>query len=175
MILCVRRNFFEITTFPNKFFCPICQGAHINNQQSHFGTSAVTLQIGNTSIIETMGVLLTNYMPPSVPFFYWLGGVVRGSYSGTGGVRSDHCACSSGGEPFDLYPSRTSLPTSPLLAPEPLFYGVPICLTRMRFKREKWKSEKKVLHGSWCKIRRTYIASIVTYSKHDEYKDDDSG
>ena len=24
--------------------CPICEGAHINNQQSHFGTSDVTLQ-----------------------------------------------------------------------------------------------------------------------------------
>ena len=51
------------------FFHSICEGAHINNQQSHFGTSVVTLQIGNTSIIETVGVLLTNYVPPRVPFF----------------------------------------------------------------------------------------------------------
>ena len=109
------------------------------------------------------------------PLFYWLGGAVRGSYLSTGGVQSDPCACSSGGEPFDHYPSRTSLPMSPLMAPKHLFYGVAICLTGLRFKREKWKSEKKVLHGSWCKIRRTYIASIATYSKHDEYKDDDSG
>ena len=34
-----------------------------------FGTSVVTLQIGNTSIIETVGILLTNYVPPRVPFF----------------------------------------------------------------------------------------------------------
>ena len=54
-----------------------CEGAHINNQQSHFGTSVVTLQIRNRSVIETVGVLLTNYVPPRVPFFYWLGGVVR--------------------------------------------------------------------------------------------------
>ena len=107
--------------------------------------------------------------------FYWLAGAVRGSYSSTGGVRSDPYACSSGGEPFDRYQPRTSLPTSPLMAPEHLFYGVVICLTGLRFKREKWKSEKKVLHISWCKIRRTYIASTATYSKHDEYKDDDSG
>ena len=36
--------------------------------------------------------------------FYWLGGVVRGSYLSTGGVQSDPCACSLGGEPFDRYP-----------------------------------------------------------------------
>ena len=107
--------------------------------------------------------------------FYWLGGAVRGSYLSTGGVRSNPCACSSGGDAFDRYPSRTSLPTSPLMVPEPLFYSVAICLTGLRFNREKWKSENKVLHGSWCKIWRTYIASTVTYSKHDEYKDDDSG
>ena len=107
--------------------------------------------------------------------FYWLGGVVRGSYLSTGGVLSDPCACSLGGEPFDLYPPRTSLPTSPLMAPEQLFYDVAICLTGLRFKREKWKSKKKVLHGSWCKIRRTYIASTMTYSNTDKYKDDDSG
>ena len=52
-----------------KFFCPICEGAHIINQQSYFGTSVVTLQIGNTSIIETVGVRLTNYVRPHVPFF----------------------------------------------------------------------------------------------------------
>ena len=34
------------------------------------------------------------------PFFYWLGGAVRGSYLSTGGVRSDACVCSSGREPF---------------------------------------------------------------------------
>ena len=73
---------------------------------------------------------------------------MRGSYLSTGGVRSDPCACSSEGEPFDLYPQRTSLPTSPLIAPEDLFYGVAICLTGLRFKREKRKSEKKILHGS---------------------------
>ena len=95
------------------------------------------LQMGNTSIIEIVAVLLTNYVPPRVPFFYWLGGVVRGSYLSTGGVRSDPCARSSGGEPFDRYPLRTSLPTSPLMAPEHLFYGVAICLTGLRFKREK--------------------------------------
>ena len=95
------------------------------------------LQIGNTSIIETVGVRLTNYMRPRVPFFYWLGGVVRGSYLSTGGVLSDPCACSSGGELFDLYPSRTSLPTSPLMALEHLFYGMAICLTGLRFKGEK--------------------------------------
>ena len=44
-----------------------------------------------------------------------------------------------------------------------------LCLPRLRFKREKRKSEKKFLHGSWCKIRRTYIASTATYSKTDEY------
>ena len=49
--------------------CLICEGAHINNQQSPFGTNAVTLQIGNTSIIVTMGVLLTIYVPPRIPFF----------------------------------------------------------------------------------------------------------
>ena len=32
--------------------------------------------------------------------FYWLGGVVRGSYLSTRGVQTDPCACSSGGEPF---------------------------------------------------------------------------
>ena len=42
------------------------------------------------------------------PFFYWLGGAMRGSYLNTGGVRSDPCACTSGGEPFDLYPSPPS-------------------------------------------------------------------
>ena len=105
-------------------FCPICEGAHIKNQQSHFGTSVVTLQIGNTSIIETVGVRLTNYVRRRVPFFYWLGGVVRGSYLSTGGVRSDPCVCSSGGEPFDLYPPRTSFPTSPLMAPKPMFHRV---------------------------------------------------
>ena len=118
-------------------FCLIFEGAHINNQQSHFGTSVVTLQIGNTSIIETVGIRLTNYVWPRVPFFYWLGGAVRGSYWSTGGVQSDPCACSSGGEPFDRYPPRTSLPTSPLMAPKPLFYVVAICLTGLRFKREK--------------------------------------
>ena len=56
--------------------------------------------------------------------FYWLGGAVRGSYLSTGGVRSDTCACSSGGEPFDLYPPSTSLPMSLLMAPEPLFHGM---------------------------------------------------
>ena len=137
--------------------------------------SRYNLQIGNTSIIETVGVLLTNYVPPCVPFFYWLGGAVRGSYLTTGGVRSDPCMCLSGGETFDLHLPSTSLPRSPLMASEPLFYGVPVCLTGLRFKGEKWKSEKKVLHGSWCKIWRTYIASTATYSKHDEYKDDDSG
>ena len=105
-------------------FCPNCEGAHINNQQSHFGTSIVMLQIGNISIIETVGVLLTNYVQPRVPLFYWLGGVVRGSYLSTGVMRSDPCACSSGGETFDRYPPRTSLPMSPLMAPEPLFDGV---------------------------------------------------
>ena len=45
------------------------EGAHINNQQSHFGTSLVTLQIGNTSSIKTEGVLLIDYVPPYVPFF----------------------------------------------------------------------------------------------------------
>ena len=52
-----------------QFYSPICEGAHINNQQSHFGTSVVTLQIRNTTIIETVGVLLTNYVSPCVPFF----------------------------------------------------------------------------------------------------------
>ena len=52
------------------------------------------------------------------------GGAMWGSYLSTGGVRSDPCTCSSGGEPFDRYPPRTSLPTSPLMAPEPLFHGV---------------------------------------------------
>ena len=83
-------------------FCPICEGAHINNQESHFGTSDVTLQIGNTSTIETVDVLLTNYVPPRAPFFYCLGAAVRGSYLSTGGMRSDPCACLSGGEPTDL-------------------------------------------------------------------------
>ena len=46
---------------------------------------------------------------------------MRGSYLSTGGMRSDPCTCSSGGEPFDLYPPRTFLPTSPLMAPELLF------------------------------------------------------
>ena len=59
-----------------------------------------------------------------VSLFYWLGGAMRGSYLSTGGVRSDPCACSSGGEPFDLYPPRTSLPTSPLMVPEPLYHRV---------------------------------------------------
>ena len=44
-----------------------------------------------------------------------------------------------------------------------------LCLTRLRFKREKRKSEKKILHESGCKIRRTYIESTATYSKNDEY------
>ena len=68
---------------------------------------------------------------------------MQGSYLSMGGVRSDPCACSSGGEPFDLYPPRTSLPTSPLMAPEPLFYGVAICLTGLRFKREKNENLKR--------------------------------
>ena len=101
------------------------------------------LQIGNTSIIETVGVRLTNYVGPLIPFFYWLGGAVRGSYLSTGGVRSDPCACSSGGEPFDRYPPRTSLPTSPLMAPEPQFYGVAIYLTGLRFKRENENLKRK--------------------------------
>ena len=67
-------------------FYLISEGAHINNQQSRFGTSAVTLQIGNTSMIETMGVRLTNYVRACIPFFCWLGGVVQGSYLSTGGV-----------------------------------------------------------------------------------------
>ena len=104
--------------------CPICEGAHINNQQSHFGTSALMLQIGNTSIIETVGVRLTNYVRPCVTFFYWLVGAVWGSYLSTGGVRSDRCACLSGGEPFDLHLPSTSLPRSPLMALKPLFNGV---------------------------------------------------
>ena len=61
------------------------------------------------------------------------------------------------------------LPPNVSMAPEHLFYGVAICLTGLRFKREKWKSEKKVLHGSWCKIQWTYIASTATYSKTGEY------
>ena len=56
--------------------------------------------------------------------FYWLGGAVRGSYLSTGGVRSDPCACLSGGEPFDLHLPSTSLPRSPLMVPKPLFNGV---------------------------------------------------
>ena len=49
---------------------------------------------------------------------------MQGSYLSTGGVRSDPCACLSGGEPFDLHLPSTSLPRSPLMAPEPLFNGV---------------------------------------------------
>ena len=49
---------------------------------------------------------------------------MQGSYLSTRGVRSDPCACSSGGEPFDLYPPPTSLPMSPLMAHEALFNGV---------------------------------------------------
>ena len=56
--------------------------------------------------------------------FYWLGGVMRGRYLSTGGVWSDPFTCSSGGDPFDLYPPRTSLSTSPLMAPEPLSHSV---------------------------------------------------
>ena len=84
-----------------------------------------------------MGVLLTNYVPPGIPIFYYLGGTVQGSYMSMGGMRSDPCACLSGGEPFDRYPPRTSLPTSPLMEPKHLFYDVAICLIGLRFKREK--------------------------------------
>ena len=49
---------------------------------------------------------------------------MQGSYLSMGGVRSDLCACLSGGEPFDLHLPSTSLPRSPLMAPEPLFNGV---------------------------------------------------
>ena len=49
---------------------------------------------------------------------------MQGSYLSTGGVRSDPCACLSGGEPFDLHLSSTSLPKSPLMVPEPQFNGV---------------------------------------------------
>ena len=49
---------------------------------------------------------------------------MQGSYLSTGGVRSDPCTCSSGGEPFDLCLAHTSLPMSPLMAPEPLFHDV---------------------------------------------------
>ena len=151
----------------------ICEGAHINNQQSHFGTSVVTLQIRNTSIIETVGVLLTNYVPPHVPFFYWLGGAMWGSYLSTWGVRSNPCACSSGGEPFWLLPAEHLPPNVSIngaRAPVSLCGYVSL---EWDLRERKRKSEKNVLHGSWCKIRRTYIALTATYSKHDEYKDDD--
>ena len=95
------------------------------------------LQIGNISIIETVGVLITNYVSPRVPFFYWLGGVVRGSYLSTGGVRSDPCAYSSEGDSFDLYPPCTSLPTSPLMAPEPLFDGVAMSHSTEIYERKR--------------------------------------
>ena len=49
--------------------------------------------------------------------------LLAGSYLSMRGTRSDPCACLSGGEPFDLYPSPTSLPTSPLMALKPLFHG----------------------------------------------------
>ena len=90
---------------------------------------------------------------------------MQGSYLSTWGVRSDPCACLSGGEPFDLHLPSTSLPRSPLMAPEPLFNGVAMSHSTEIYQRKKkiWK------HGSWCKIRRTYIASTATYSKTDEY------
>ena len=68
---------------------------------------------------------------------------MRGSYLSTGGVRSDPCTCSSGGEPFDRYPPRTSLPTTPLMVAEHLFYGVAICLIGLRFKRENENLKRK--------------------------------
>lgn len=49
---------------------------------------------------------------------------MQGSYLSTGGVRSDPSACLSGGEPFDLHLSSTSLPRSPLMELEPLFNGI---------------------------------------------------
>ena len=49
---------------------------------------------------------------------------MQDSYLSTGGVRSDPCACLSGGEPFDLHLPSTSLPRSTLMAPEPLFNGM---------------------------------------------------
>ena len=49
---------------------------------------------------------------------------MQGSYLSTRGVRSDPCVCLSGGEPFDLHLPSTSVPRSPLMAPEPLFNGV---------------------------------------------------
>ena len=73
---------------------------------------------------EIIDTLETYQRAAKRPLFYCLGGVVRGSYLSTGGVRSDPCACSSGGEPFDRYLPRTSLPMSPLMAPEPLFHDV---------------------------------------------------
>ena len=106
------------------FFVRFAKAHTLTINKVIFGTSAVTLKIGNTSIIETMGILFTIYVPPHVPFFYWLGGAMHGSYLSTGSVRLDPWVCSSGGEPFDLYPPPTSLPTSPLMAPEPLFHGV---------------------------------------------------
>ena len=99
---------------------------------------------------------------------------MRGSFLSTGGMRSDPCACSSGGEPFDRYPPRTSHPTSPLIVSEHLFYGMAICLTGLRFKRENENLKRKFCTDLYVRSDGPiYIASTVTYSKHDEYKDDD--
>ena len=49
---------------------------------------------------------------------------MQGRYLSMRGVRSDPCACLSGGEPFDIHLSSSSLPRSPLMASEPLFNGV---------------------------------------------------
>ena len=49
---------------------------------------------------------------------------MQGSYLSMGGVRSDPCACLSGGGPFDLHLPSTSVPRSPLMAPEHVLNGV---------------------------------------------------
>ena len=68
---------------------------------------------------------------------------MQGSYLSTRGVRSYPCACLSVGEPFDLHLSSTSLPRSPLMAPEPLLNGVAMSHST-EISEKKTKSEKKI-------------------------------
>ena len=79
-----------------------------NEEPRYFGTKTCHVK-ANAFTIETVGV----YVPPHVPFFYSLGGVMQGSYLSTGGVRADRCVGSPGGEPFDQALPPIVVPTAP--------------------------------------------------------------
>ena len=50
--------------------CLICEGAHINNQQSHFGTSVVTLQSKTQVLLKSWAFYYYHLCATTRPLFY---------------------------------------------------------------------------------------------------------